>query len=107
MEKKNADVWTNDDESKWLGWLDSVFRRNSKKSANINNLPKDAQQFESVVLLGMGGSSLCPEVLAETFGKKQFHILDSTVPAQIKTLENKLNLEKNSFYCRLKIRFDA
>jgi len=47
--------------------------------------------------MGMGGSSLCPEVLAMTFGKPDFHILDSTVPAQIKTVENKLDLEKTLF----------
>ena len=47
--------------------------------------------------MGMGGSSLCPEVLAMTFGKPNFHILDSTVPAQIKTVENKLDLEKTLF----------
>ena len=45
----------------------------------------------------MGGSSLCPEVLAETFGKENFYILDSTVPAQIKSLENKLDLAKTLF----------
>ncbi len=47
--------------------------------------------------MGMGGSSLCPEVLAITFSKHQFHILDSTVPAQVKALENKLDLEKTLF----------
>ena len=94
--EKDADVWTNDDESKWLGWLDSVSAELAKVD-DYKAFAEDAKQFESVVLLGMGGSSLCPEVLAETFGKKQFHILDSTVPAQIKTLENKLNLEKTLF----------
>lgn len=93
---KDASVWTSDDEAKWLGWLDVVGRE-------LNDLQKyqdfaaDAENFSDIVLLGMGGSSLCPEVLAETFDKKNFHILDSTVPAQIKTLENKINLEKTLF----------
>ena len=94
--EKDADVWTNDDEEKWLGWLDSVSAELGKIE-EYKAFAEDAKEFESVVLLGMGGSSLCPEVLAETFGKKQFHILDSTVPAQIKTLENKLDLEKTLF----------
>lgn len=93
---KDASVWTNDDEAKWLGWLDSVSME-LKKIDEYKSFAEDAKDFESVALLGMGGSSLCPEVLAETFGKEKFHILDSTDPAQIKTLENKLNLEKTLF----------
>ena len=94
--QKDASVWTNDTEAKWLGWLESV----AAEIAKIDDYKKfadDAKEFETVVLLGMGGSSLCPEVLAETFGKKQFHILDSTVPAQVETLENKINVAKTLF----------
>ncbi len=93
---KDASVWTDDDEGKWLGWLDIVEDElnDAEKYAEI---AEDTKDFSDVVLLGMGGSSLCPEVLAETFGKKQFHILDSTVPAQIKTLENKIDLAKTLF----------
>jgi glucose-6-phosphate isomerase len=93
---KDASVWTNDDEAKWLGWLDIV-------EAELNDLQKyqefaaDAKGFSDIVLLGMGGSSLCPEVLSITFGKQNFHILDSTVPAQIKTLESKIDLAKTLF----------
>ncbi len=94
--KKDQTVWTNEDEAKWLGWLDSVDAELSKIT-DYKRFAADAEQFEFIVLLGMGGSSLCPEVLAETFGKKQFHILDSTVPAQIKTLEGKIDLAKTLF----------
>lgn len=93
---KNASVWTGGDEAQWLGWLEIVGRE-------LNDLQKyrefagDAKNFSDIVLLGMGGSSLCPEVLAETFGKKNFHILDSTVPAQIKALEEKIDLENTLF----------
>lgn len=93
---KDASVWTNTDEAKWLGWLDSIAAELAKIE-EYKQFAKDAKNFETVVLLGMGGSSLCPEVLAETFGVKNFHILDSTVPAQIKTLESKLNIEKTLF----------
>ncbi len=94
--EKDASVWTNDDEAKWLGWLDSVSAELAKTD-DYKAFAEDAKSFQAVVLLGMGGSSLCPEVLAETFGKEKFHILDSTVPAQIKTLEDKLNIEKTLF----------
>lgn len=95
---KDKAVWTSDDEDKWLGWLDIVDRE-------LGDLEKYAElvddiansDFETFVLLGMGGSSLCPEVLAETFGKKHFYILDSTVPAQIKTLENRIDIAKTLF----------
>src|SRR6202012_2666512 len=57
--------------------------------------------FTDVLLLGMGGSSLGPEVLAETFGKQAgyptLHVLDSTDPAQIKTFENKVDLKRTLF----------
>ena len=94
--QKDAGVWSNTDEAKWLGWLESVAGELAKIE-DYKSFAEDAKQFESIVLLGMGGSSLCPEVLAETFGKKQFHILDSTVPAQIKTLESKIDVAKTLF----------
>lgn len=95
---KDASLWTNDDEAKWLGWLDIV-------AAELDDLQKyrDFRQeietagFTDILLMGMGGSSLCPEVLAITFGIENFHILDSTVPSQIKTIENKLDLAKTLF----------
>lgn len=93
---KDQTVWTNEDEAKWLAWLGSV-EAELAKTDEYKNFAEDAKNFESVALLGMGGSSLCPEVLAETFGVKNFHILDSTVPAQIKTLESKLDLSKTLF----------
>lgn len=94
--QKDATVWTNTDEAKWLAWLDVV-------GAELNDLQKykefaeDVKQFDSIVLLGMGGSSLCPEVLSITYGKTHFHILDSTVPSQVKTVENKVDLAKTLF----------
>ncbi len=95
---KDASVWTNDDEAKWLGWLDSVAAEITKVQ-EYKDFAEDIKSagFTDVLLMGMGGSSLCPEVLSITFGAANFHVLDSTVPAQIKTLENKLNLEKTLF----------
>src|ERR1700746_3332100 len=49
----------------------------------------------------MGGSSLGPEVLAETFPKKagfpKLHVLDSTDPAQVRAMENKVDIAKTLF----------
>src|SRR5688572_17369216 len=85
---KDASVWTNDDEAKWLGWLDSVAAETARVQ-EYRDFAEDVKSsgFTDVLLMGMGGSSLCPEVLSITFGAPNFHVLDSTVPAQIKTLE--------------------
>ncbi len=95
---KDASVWTGDDEAKWLDWLDIV----GEELGNVDNyheLNRDivSAGFTDILLMGMGGSSLCPEVLAMTFAKSNFHILDSTVPAQVKTVEDMLDLEKTLF----------
>ncbi|OYW00130.1 MAG: transaldolase [Acidiphilium sp. 37-64-53] len=95
-------VWTGTDEEKWLGWLDIV----AHEHANVGTLERYAGSIKSagfthIALLGMGGSSLGPEVLARSFGHKpgwpQFHILDSTDPAQIRALEATLDLPRTMF----------
>lgn len=95
---RDASVWTGADESKWLGWLDIVAEERQLASTYAEFRSEvEAAGYTNVLLMGMGGSSLCPEVLAETFGKKQFHILDSTVPAQVAAVESRLDLEKTLF----------
>lgn len=95
---KDAGVWTNDDEAKWLGWLDIVERESGRsKIYRQFSAAIEGGGFTHVLLMGMGGSSLCPEVLAVTFGKKTFHILDSTVPSQVKAIEEKLDLASTLF----------
>jgi transaldolase/glucose-6-phosphate isomerase len=95
---RDASVWTNDDEAKWLGWLEIVGEELGDLQ-KYRDLQTDLATagFADVLLMGMGGSSLCPEVLAMTFGKANFHILDSTVPAQVKAVEDKLDVEKTLF----------
>lgn len=99
---KDATLWTNADEAKWLGWLDIV----DDQLANLQQLSDFAQEvkaaaFTYILLLGMGGSSLCPEVLQMTFGHlagfPELHVLDSTDPAQVKTFEQKVDLAKTLF----------
>jgi glucose-6-phosphate isomerase len=96
--QRNASVWTGDDEAEWLGWLDIVdteIRDLDAYRSFAKNIKTDG--FNDVLLMGMGGSSLCPEVLAITFGKTNFHILDSTVPAQVKAVGDNLDLAKTLF----------
>jgi glucose-6-phosphate isomerase len=96
---KDATLWTNDDEAKWLGWLD-IVERQQKQQPDYDALAADVKQagFTHALLLGMGGSSLCPEVLAVTFGQQagfpSLHILDSTDPAQVAAVEKAVDLKK-------------
>ncbi len=95
-------LWTGADENRWLGWL----RVAAQELADIGRLRAFAEEvkvggFTDVLLLGMGGSSLGPEVLATTFGPQpgwpNFHMLDSTDPAQIKTVEQAVDLARTLF----------
>lgn len=99
---KDASLWTNADEAKWLGWLDIV----DEQLANLQQFSDFAAEvkaagFTHILLLGMGGSSLCPEVLQMTFGRiagfPELHVLDSTDPAQVKTFEQKVDLAQTLF----------
>ena len=94
---RDASLWTGQDEGKWLAWLDIVADRlaDLKQLQAFQDEVKEAG-FTDVLLLGMGGSSLGPEVLAETFGKRggfpKLHVLDSTDPQQIASFEKKVTL---------------
>jgi glucose-6-phosphate isomerase len=86
--KKDPSLWTRDGEEEWLGWID-IVERQQKEIASLAVLGGDVRSasFKSALLLGMGGSSLCPEVLAKTFGPQpgfpELMIVDSTDPAQV------------------------
>jgi transaldolase / glucose-6-phosphate isomerase len=96
--QKDASLWSGADESNWLGWLTITEEQLARIDVleQIANAIKKAR-FKHALLLGMGGSSLCPEVLRMTFGKvkgyPELHVLDSTDPAQIKAVEAKLDLK--------------
>jgi transaldolase / glucose-6-phosphate isomerase len=94
---RDATVWTGADEDKWLGWLDEP-KRMQERAGEIAEFAAEARKkFETFVLLGMGGSSLAPEVLKQTFGAKQLHVLDTTHPAMIRHAEKSLDLSKTMF----------
>jgi transaldolase/glucose-6-phosphate isomerase len=96
--QRDASLWTGTDESNWLGWLDITEDQLAHIDV-LKNVAADVKtaKFKHALLLGMGGSSLCPEVLRLTFGKikgfPQLHVLDSTDPAQIKATEKKVDLK--------------
>jgi glucose-6-phosphate isomerase len=56
-----------------------------------------ADEFSDVVLLGMGGSSLAPEVIRQTFKSESFHVLDTTHPAALRALEREIDPERTLF----------
>src|ERR1700744_2338627 len=97
---KDKSLWTGDDENKWLGWIDSVAAADLADYEDYARRVK-AQNFPDAVVLGMGGSSLGPEVLAETFPKKsgfpKLHVLDSTDPAQVRAMEKAVDIAKTLF----------
>ncbi len=94
---RDPTVWTGGDEARWLGWLDEPLR--------MQELLDDVRRFaeslheavDDVVLFGMGGSSLAPEVLRRTFGAGWFHVLDTTHPKAIRALEQKIDSARTLF----------
>jgi transaldolase / glucose-6-phosphate isomerase len=99
---KDASLWTNTDESKWLGWLDIVDQQLadvSKFKALGAEIKEDG--FSHILLLGMGGSSLCPEVFSLTFGQQtgfpELLVLDSTDPVQIRSFRDKIDPARTLF----------
>jgi transaldolase / glucose-6-phosphate isomerase len=100
--QRDASLWTGTDESNWLGWL-GITDDQIAHSDNLRKVAEDAKAggFDHILLLGMGGSSLCPDVLRMTYGKiagyPQLHVLDSTDPAQVKAAEKAIDLARTLF----------
>lgn len=99
---RDAALWTNADEARWLGWLDLP----NTTDAECRELVEFAEGvkrdgFTHALVLGMGGSSMCPEVLAETFGCQAgfpaLQILDSTDPGQVRAREASIEIAKTLF----------
>ncbi len=99
---KDATLWTDTDESKWLGWLSIVGEQlgdTSKFKALAAEIQEDG--YTHILLLGMGGSSLCPEVFSMTYGKQagapELLVLDSTDPLYIKSMRDKIDPARTLF----------
>ena len=99
---RDPTLWTGRDEARWLGWLGIVDQQLGRLD-ELRRAAEDVRQagLSHVLLLGMGGSSLCPEVLKMTFGRiagrPELHVLDSTDPAQVRTLETTVDLLRTLF----------
>ena len=95
--ERDATVWTGADEAHWLGWLDEPLHV-QERLGEIHRFAQSLHdEVDDVVLCGMGGSSLAPEVLKRSFGAERFHVLDTTHPQAIRALEAKLDLERTLF----------
>ena len=97
--ERDPTLWTGSDEAKWLGWLDEPMRMRSR----LGDLQRFVEelaapgQIDTFVLLGMGGSSLAPEVIKRSFGAESFHVLDTTHPAAVRRLADSLDLDATLF----------
>lgn len=99
---KDASLWTGKDEGDWLGWLD-IVKEQLNNLQQFEQLSKSIKEkgYQHAVLLGMGGSSLCVEVMRQTFGHVAGHpqmlVLDSVVPAQVKTVRSQIDPARTVF----------
>jgi transaldolase/glucose-6-phosphate isomerase len=95
-------LWDGGDELGWIGWL-SIVRSQLDDLGPLESFEKEmaGAGFRHAVLLGMGGSSLIAAVLAQTFGSAssfpELLVLDSTDPAQIRAVEQKIDLGRTLF----------
>jgi transaldolase/glucose-6-phosphate isomerase len=99
---KDKSLWTGKDENKWLGWLD-IAEREAADKQTYDAFQRWVKEngFRDAVLLGMGGSSLGAEVLNQVFGAQagwpRLHVLDSTDPGQIRSVESAIDVAKACF----------
>jgi transaldolase/glucose-6-phosphate isomerase len=94
---RDPTVWTAKNEARWLGWLDEPARRRDDIDLLLMLVDSVQGQIDDVVLLGMGGSSLAPEVLRRAFGGDRLHVLDTTHPRTIRALTAAVDLERTLF----------
>ena len=95
--ERDATTWTGSDEAQWLGWLDEPLHIQEQLGSIVGFAEDLHDEVDHVVLCGMGGSSLAPEVLRRSFGVDWFHVLDTTHPRAIRALEAELDLERTFF----------
>ena len=92
---RDPSVWSNADEDRWLGWLALPAQRQGlDRLVTFANEIK-AEGMTDVVLLGMGGSSLAPEVMGSIVGRVEdrpnLHVVDSTDPGQIRAVDRAIH----------------
>ncbi len=106
--QKDASLWSNDPQFQAairnrLGWLNVVadVRRSGLDEINTFADAVRAAGFADAVILGMGGSSLCPDVCRATFGTApgwlRLHVLDSTHPRAVQAVHEALDVKRTLF----------
>ncbi len=106
--QKDAALWSDDPQVQAairnrLGWLNVVDDMQRSGVDEINDLAKTvrAEGFTDCVVLGMGGSSLCPDVCRATFGTApgwlRLHVLDSTHPRAVQAVQDAIDVERTLF----------
>ncbi len=102
---KDSTLWTSDPAKREevrdrLGWL-NVAEKMLEHASEFRALATDGRAYSDVVLLGMGGSSLCPDVLRNTFGPvrghPRLHVLDTTDPATILSVRQRIRIQDTLF----------
>jgi transaldolase / glucose-6-phosphate isomerase len=99
---RDPSVWSGSDEDQWLGWL-ALPMQDPQALAPVVRFAGEikGEGVQDVVLLGMGGSSLAPEVIHSVIGRKDgypnLHVLDSTDPAQILSVERAIDFRRTLF----------
>ena len=96
---RDATLWTGHGEAKWLGWLDEPMRMRSRVGDLLRFVEDLAAPgiIDTFVLLGMGGSSLAPEVFRRTFESGSFRVLDTTHPAALREAAESLDFDATLF----------
>jgi transaldolase / glucose-6-phosphate isomerase len=95
--ERDPSVWTGGEEAQWLGWLDEPARMRERVHELLEYAARLEADVDQVVLLGMGGSSLAPEVMRRFFGAERFQVLDTTHPAAIRRLEASIDVGRTLF----------
>ncbi|MEK6374532.1 MAG: bifunctional transaldolase/phosoglucose isomerase [Acidobacteriota bacterium] len=100
--KKDTTLWKSDDAHKKiianaLGWLTvpELLLKHAPEIVAFANSLKGV--FDNLVVLGMGGSSLCSEVTRRVFDVKRLYVLDSTVPEAVTMLEERIDVARTLF----------
>jgi transaldolase/glucose-6-phosphate isomerase len=108
LQKEDATkrLWSRDgrlwkgDAGQWLGWV-NVAEKMESREHELRDLARAGRTYSDVVLLGMGGSSLGPDVLRNTFGEirghPRLHVLDTTDPAAIEKTTKAIDLPETLF----------
>jgi transaldolase/glucose-6-phosphate isomerase len=102
IRRRDASLWSTDHAAQRaianrLGWLDAPSWAEHRLD-ELRSFAGEAGHFPWDVLLGMGGSSLAPEVLSRTYGAGNLIVLDSTDPSELLAAERRIGRGGSLFF---------